>query len=75
MSRWHTVWPECTSFFSHVYIDDGFTEDLSSNKRQTDAGHFLPLADYDEDDSEAIISLLQGNQLSDSNHRRSHQDA
>jgi hypothetical protein len=62
------VWPECTSFFSHVYIDDGFTEDLSSNKRQTDA-------DYDEDDSEAIISLLQGNQLSDSNHRRSHQDA
>jgi hypothetical protein len=36
-------------FISHVNIDDGFTEDLSSNKRQTEAGHVLSLADYAED--------------------------
>ncbi|KAH9987407.1 hypothetical protein BJV77DRAFT_1152221 [Russula vinacea] len=35
-----------------------FTEDLPSNKRQTEAGHVLPLADSAEDDSEAVVTLL-----------------
>ena len=58
-----TVWPEFFFFFpffiiNHINIDDSFTEDLPSNKRQTEAGHVLPLADSAEDDSEAVVTLL-----------------
>jgi elongator complex protein 1 len=58
------VWLVCTSSaISHVNINDSFTEDLTSKKRYTEAGHVL--LDYAEDDREAIIALVQGNQFSE----------
>jgi hypothetical protein len=52
------MWPGYTSSISHINIDNGFTGDLPSNKRQKEAGHVLLLTDYAEDDSEAVITLL-----------------
>jgi elongator complex protein 1 len=58
------VWPVCAfSTVRHVCINDSFTEDLTSKKRYTEAGHVL--LDYAEDVRDAVITLVQGNQFSE----------
>jgi len=58
------VWPVCTSSRTgHVHTKDNSPEDLTSKKRYTEAGHVL--LDYAEDDREAVIALVQGNQFSE----------
>jgi hypothetical protein len=60
------VWPVSTlpkekKNPARIYHD--LTEDLTSKKRYTEAGHVL--LDYAEDVREAVIALAQGNQFSE----------
>lgn len=58
------MWPVRTpSTVGHVCTNDGFTEDLGSKKRYTEAGQVL--LDYAEDVREAVIILVQGNLFSE----------
>lgn len=64
LSRWHTVWPvRASSTISIVIINDSLPEDLTSKKRYAEAGRVL--LDYAQDDREAVITLVQGNQFSE----------
>lgn len=56
-----------------MHIDHRLTEDLTSKKRYTEAGHVL--LDYAEDVREAVIALVQGNQFSEARRIVSHRRA